>query len=52
MREIQWVRPKIVVQIRFVEWTADSRLRHAVFVGERSEKNPREVRREQGESPV
>ena len=46
MREMQWVRPQLVVQIRFVEWTAEGRLRHAVYVGERPDKRAREVRRE------
>jgi ATP-dependent DNA ligase len=35
-----------VVQIRFVEWTAEGRLRHAVFVGVRPDKRASEVRRE------
>jgi bifunctional non-homologous end joining protein LigD len=46
MREMQWVKPQLVVQIRFVEWTADGRLRHAVFVGVRPDKRAPEVRRE------
>ena len=31
MRETQWVKPELVAQIRFVEWTAEGRLRHAAF---------------------
>jgi bifunctional non-homologous end joining protein LigD len=46
MREMQWVKLKLVVQIRFVEWTAEGRLRHAVFVGLRPDKNARDVRRD------
>ena len=46
MREMQWVKPQIVVQIRFVEWTAEDRLRHAAFLGLRFDKSAREVRRE------
>jgi len=46
MGQMQWVRPELVAQIRFVEWTADSRLRHAAFLGLRSDKGAREVRRE------
>ena len=46
MREMQWVKPQLVVQIRFVEWTAEGRLRHAVYVGERADKAARKVRRE------
>lgn len=43
---MRWVRPKLVAQVRFVEWTAEGRLRHAAFLGLRSDKNAREVRRE------
>ena len=46
MREMQWVRPELVAQIRFVEWTAEGRLRHAAFLGPRSDKDARGVRRE------
>jgi bifunctional non-homologous end joining protein LigD len=46
MREMQWVEPKVVVQILFVEWTAEGRLRHAAFLGLRPDKAAGEVRRE------
>jgi bifunctional non-homologous end joining protein LigD len=46
MREFQWVRPELVAQIRFVEWTAENRLRHAAFLGLRIDKSGSEVRRE------
>jgi len=46
MREMQRVKPELVAQIRFVEWTAEGRLRHAAFLGLRSDKSAREVRRE------
>jgi bifunctional non-homologous end joining protein LigD len=39
MREMQWVRPELVAQVRFVEWTAEGRLRHAAFLGLRSGKS-------------
>jgi ATP-dependent DNA ligase len=32
MRECVWVRPALVTQIEFVEWTPDNHLRHARFV--------------------
>ena len=28
-----WVRPDLVAQIRFTEWTADDKLRHPVYLG-------------------
>jgi bifunctional non-homologous end joining protein LigD len=46
MREMQWTRPELVAQIRFTEWTADRRLRHAAFLGLRFDKAATEVRRE------
>jgi bifunctional non-homologous end joining protein LigD len=46
MREMHWTKPQLVAQIRFVEWTAESRLRHAAFLGLRLDKSTREVRRE------
>jgi DNA ligase D-like protein (predicted ligase) len=46
MAEMQWVRPLLVAQIRFVEWTADGHLRHAAFLGLRTDKRPSRVRRE------
>jgi ATP-dependent DNA ligase len=46
MHEMRWVKPKLVAQIRFVEWTAGDRLRHAAFLGLRTDKAARDVRRE------
>jgi bifunctional non-homologous end joining protein LigD len=46
MDEMQWLEPKLVAQIRFVEWTADDRLRHAAFLGVRGDKAARDVARE------
>ena len=43
MNEMQWLKPKAVAQIRFVEWTADGHLRHAAFLGLRQDKDPRTV---------
>src|SRR5439155_20251515 len=41
-----WVKPKLVAQIKFTEWTADGKLRHPVYLGLRDDKKPEEVRRE------
>jgi bifunctional non-homologous end joining protein LigD len=46
MREFVWTRPELVAQIRFVEWTAEGRLRQAAFLGLRSDKSAATVRRE------
>ncbi len=47
MAEIQWLKPKLVAQIKFTEWTKDGHLRHADYLGLRSDKPPAEVIREQ-----
>lgn len=41
-----WVTPKVVVQIRFNEWTREGKLRQPVFLGVRDDKAAREVVRE------
>jgi bifunctional non-homologous end joining protein LigD len=46
MGEMQWVKPELAAQIRFVEWTADGHLRHAAFLGMRADKDARRIRRE------
>jgi bifunctional non-homologous end joining protein LigD len=45
-REVHWVRPKLVAQIGFTEWTPEGKLRHPRFLGLRSDKSPEEVARE------
>ena len=42
-----WVRPEIVVQVAFMEWTVHGKLRHPRFVGIRSDKPARAVCREE-----
>ncbi|MFN2511904.1 MAG: non-homologous end-joining DNA ligase [Pyrinomonadaceae bacterium] len=39
---VQWVKPKLVAQVKFSEWTADERMRHPVFLGLRHDKKPEE----------
>ena len=41
-----WVRPRLVAQVAFTEWTGDNRLRHPSFLGLREDKTPEEVVRE------
>jgi bifunctional non-homologous end joining protein LigD len=41
-----WVRPELVAQIGFAEWTRDGRLRHPRFLGLRDDKPARDVVRE------
>jgi bifunctional non-homologous end joining protein LigD len=41
-----WVRPELVVQVAFLEWTGGGKLRHSRFLGVRTDKAPRDVVRE------
>lgn len=41
-----WVRPSIVVQVAFLEWTVHGKLRHPRLLGVRYDKDPRDVIRE------
>ena len=41
-----WVRPEIVVQVSFIEWTVHGKLRHSRLIGIRTDKSPRDVVRE------
>ena len=41
-----WVEPKLVVEVKFNEWTADGKLRQPIFLGLRDDKDPRSVVRE------
>jgi bifunctional non-homologous end joining protein LigD len=42
-----WVKPELVGEVTFTEWTSDGRLRHPSFQGLRADKNPKDVVREQ-----
>jgi len=46
MKECRWLKPELVVQIEFTEWTPDGHLRHSSFAGLREDKEARLVRRE------
>ena len=46
MTQRKWLRPVLVGQFEFVEWTPGAHLRHSRFVALREDKDPREVRRE------
>jgi bifunctional non-homologous end joining protein LigD len=46
MKECCWIKPRLVCQIAFVEWTDAGHLRHCTFVGMRDDKKPTEVVRE------
>ena len=45
LSRVHWVRPEMVVEVSYVEWTPDGLLRHVVYLGEREDKLATEVRR-------
>ena len=47
MKKAVWLKPEIVAQIEFLEWTDADHLRHSKFVGLRDDKDPRSVVKEQ-----
>jgi bifunctional non-homologous end joining protein LigD len=46
MKKCIWLKPELVVQIEFTQWTPDGHLRHSKFVGLRDDKDPYEVVRQ------
>jgi ATP-dependent DNA ligase len=46
MKNCRWLKPELVAQIEFAEWTPDGHLRHSKFVGLRDDKEARYVTRE------
>ena len=46
MKKCHWLKPKLVCQVKFAEWTRDESLRQPVFLGLREDKDAKEVMRE------
>jgi bifunctional non-homologous end joining protein LigD len=46
MAKPHWVTPDLVVEVKFTEWTHDGLLRHPVYLGMRSDKRAKDVRRD------
>ena len=46
MSECRWLKPELVGQFEFVEWTSDNHLRHSRFIALRDDKKPKSVTRE------
>ena len=47
MQECQWLKPLLVAQIEFAQWTPDGHLRHSSFAGLRQDKDHREIIKEE-----
>ena len=46
MASLEWVKPVLVVEVAFTEWTRDGNLRHASYIGLRDDKPARDVQRD------
>jgi ATP-dependent DNA ligase len=46
MKNCRWLKPELIAQIEFAEWTPDGHLRYSKFIGLREDKEAREVVRE------
>jgi len=46
MEGCRWLRPQLVGQFEFVQWTGENHLRHTKFVGLREDRKAMDVRRE------
>jgi len=46
MADCRWLKPELVGQFEFLEWTADDHLRHAKFIALRDDKLAQDVGRE------
>jgi DNA ligase D-like protein (predicted ligase) len=42
----RWVKPNLVCEVKFTEWTQDNKLRHPRFTGLRRDKSPKNVHKE------
>jgi len=47
---VHWVKPALVAEVSFSEWTRDGLMRHPVFVALRSDREPRDIERERASS--
>ena len=50
-KDVTWVRPELVCEVKFANWTEDGRLRAPVWMGFRPDIDPSEVVRQNGDDP-
>lgn len=47
--QITWLEPELIAEIKFAQWTNDDLLRQASYKGIRTDKNPKDIRRERAD---
>jgi hypothetical protein len=52
MKDCCWLKPKLVAQVEFTEWTPDGHLRHSSFAGLRDDKDARKIQRDKRLTPA
>jgi bifunctional non-homologous end joining protein LigD len=50
-RGVQWLKPSLVAEVEFAEWTREGVVRQAAFIAERTDKPAKQINREQAVSP-
>jgi bifunctional non-homologous end joining protein LigD len=45
--KVTWIKPKLICEVKFTEWTNEGQMRHPVFLGLREDKKPKEIGFEQ-----
>lgn len=50
-KKVHWVKPELLIEASFAEWTAQGRIRHGVFHGVRTDKPARAIMQERPQSP-
>jgi ATP-dependent DNA ligase len=45
LSRVHWVRPELVVEVKYLTWTEDNLLRQVVYEGQREDKDPTDVQR-------
>ena len=45
LSRVHWVRPELVVEVKYLSWTDDNLLRQVIYQGLREDRDPTEVRR-------
>ena len=49
-KDTHWLKPKLVGEFQFTEWTGDDKLRHPSFIGLREDKKAKDVKKEEASS--